>query len=99
VERRNLIVERRLAGDGSDRFQEFAEEVVRLNPDIIVVVTTPAALAVKKATSAIPVVFPNAINPVESGLGASLAHPSGNLTGGAAQTALLSATCLEPPAF
>jgi len=64
--------------------------MVWLNVDVIIVVTTPAAIAVKKATTTIPIVFPNAINPVESGLVASLAHPGGNLTGGAAQTAVLS---------
>jgi putative tryptophan/tyrosine transport system substrate-binding protein len=95
VEGRNLVVERRYAEGRVERFQEFAEEMVRLNVDIIIVVTTPAALAVKKATTTIPIVFPNAINPVESGLVASLAHPGGNLTGGAAQTAILSAKRLE----
>jgi putative tryptophan/tyrosine transport system substrate-binding protein len=54
VEGRNLIVERRYAGDQTDRFQEFAAEMVRLKVDITVVVTTPAALAVKKATTTIP---------------------------------------------
>jgi putative ABC transport system substrate-binding protein len=95
AEGRNLIVERRYAGDRTERFQEFAAEFVRLNVDIIVVVTTPAALAVKNATTTIPVVFPNAINPVETGVVASLAHPGGNVTGGAAQTAVLSAKRLE----
>lgn len=95
AEGRNLIVERRYAGDHTERFQEFAAEMVRLQVDIIIVVTTPAALAVKKATTTIPVVFPNAINPVESGVVASLAHPGGNVTGGAAQTAVLSAKRLE----
>ena len=60
--------------------------MVRLNVDVVIVVTTPAALAVKNATTTIPVVFPNAINPVETGVVASLAHPGGNVTGGAAQT-------------
>jgi putative ABC transport system substrate-binding protein len=69
--------------------------MVRLKADIVVVVTTPAALAVKQATTTIPIVHPNAINPVESGLVASLAHPGGNLTGGAAQTAVLSTKRLE----
>jgi len=94
-EGRNLIVERRYAGDRTELFQEFAAEMVRLNVDIVVVVTTPAALAVKRATTTIPIVHPNAINPVESGLVASLAHPGGNLTGGAAQTAVLSQKRLE----
>jgi putative tryptophan/tyrosine transport system substrate-binding protein len=95
VEGRNLIVERRYAEGRAERFQEFAAEMVRLKVDIIIVVTTPAALAVKKATTTIPVVFPNAINPVETGVVASLAHPGGNVTGGAAQTAILSAKRLE----
>jgi putative ABC transport system substrate-binding protein len=95
AEGRNLIVERRYAGDRTERFQEFAAEMVRLNVDIIIVVTTPAALAIKRATTTIPVVFPNAINPVETGVVASLAHPGGNVTGGAAQTAVLSAKRLE----
>ncbi len=95
VEGRNLVVERRYAADQTDRFDAFAAEMVRLNVDLIVVVTTPAALAVKRATSTIPVVFPNAINPVETGVVASLAHPGGNVTGGAAQTAVLSAKRLE----
>jgi len=90
AEGRNLIVERRYAEGRAERFPEFAAEMVRLKVDIIVVSTTPAALAVKNATTTIPVVFPNAISPVESGVVASLAHPGGNVTGGAAQTAILS---------
>jgi putative ABC transport system substrate-binding protein len=95
VEGRNLTVERRYAEGRAERFPEFAAEMVRLNVDIIIVVTTPAALALKQATRTIPIVFPNAINPVETGVVASLAHPGGNVTGGAAQTAVLSAKRLE----
>lgn len=90
VEGRNLVVERRYAEGHPERFLEFAAEMVRLKADVIVVSTTPAALAVKATTTEIPVVFPNAISPVESGLVASLASPGGNITGGAAQTAILS---------
>jgi ABC transporter substrate binding protein len=81
AEGRNLIVERRYAEGHAERFPDFAAEMVQLKVDIIVVSTTPAALAVKKATTTIPVVFPNAISPVESGVVASLAHPGGNVTG------------------
>src|SRR5216683_1814801 len=95
AEGRNLMVERRYAEGHADRFPEFAAEMVRLKVDIIIVVTTPAALAVKNATTTIPVVFPNAINPVETGVIASLAHPGGNVTGGAAQTAVLSSKRME----
>jgi putative tryptophan/tyrosine transport system substrate-binding protein len=95
VEGRNLVVERRYAEGRAERFQEFAAEMVRLNVDVIVVVTTPAALAAKKATATIPIVHPNAIDPLSTGLIASLAHPGGNLTGGAQLTAEVSAKRLE----
>ena len=94
-EGRNLIVERRYAQGQAERFKEFAAGMVRLNVDIIIVVTTPAALAVKKATTTIPIVHPNAIDPLNTGLIASLAHPGGNLTGGAQLTAEVSAKRLE----
>src|SRR3954470_20204635 len=45
-EGRNLFVERRYARGQVERFKEFAAEMVRLNVDIVIVVTTPAALAV-----------------------------------------------------
>lgn len=95
VEGKNLIVERRLAGGNAALFKDFAEEMVRLKVDVIVVVTTPAALAAKKATTTIPIVHPNAIDPLNSGLIASLAHPGGNLTGGAQLTAEASAKRLQ----
>jgi putative ABC transport system substrate-binding protein len=91
----NLIVERRYARGQAERFKEFAAEMVRLNVDIIIVVTTPAALAVMNATKTIPIVHPNAIDPLNTGLIASLARPGGNLTGGAQLTAEVSAKRLE----
>jgi putative tryptophan/tyrosine transport system substrate-binding protein len=95
VEGQNLIVERRFAGGNAALFKDFAAEMVRLNVDVIVVVTTPAALAVKNATNTIPIVHPNAIDPLNTGLIASLAHPGGNLTGGAQLTAETSAKRLQ----
>ena len=94
-EGRNLIVERRYARGQAERFKEFAAEMVRLNVDIVIVVTTPAALAVKNATKTIPIVHPNAIDPLNTGLIASLARPGGNLTGGAQLTAEASAKRLQ----
>jgi putative tryptophan/tyrosine transport system substrate-binding protein len=91
----NLIVERRYAHGQAERFKEFAAEMVRLNVDIIVVVTTPAALALMNATKTIPIVHPNAIDPLNTGLITSLAHPGKNLTGGAQLTAETSAKRLE----
>ena len=76
-EGRNLIVERRYARGQAERFKEFAAEMVRFNVDIVIIVTTPAALAVKNATKTIPIVHPNAIDPLNTGLIASLARPGG----------------------
>ena len=81
VEGRNLITERRYSEGRAERFPEFAAEMVRLKADVIVVITTPAALAVKRTTKTIPVVFPTAIDPVAAGVVASLARPGGNITG------------------
>ena len=94
-EGRNLIVERRYARGRAELFKEFAAEMVRLNVDVVVVVTTPAALAVMNASKTIPIVHPNAIDPLSTGLIASLAHPGGNVTGGAQLTAEASAKRLE----
>ena len=94
-EGRNLIVERRYARGQAERFKEFAAEMVRLNVDVVIVVTTPAALAIKNATKTIPIVHPNAIDPLNTGLIASLARPGGNLTGGAQLTAEASAKRLQ----
>jgi putative tryptophan/tyrosine transport system substrate-binding protein len=95
VEGQNLIIERRYAQGKAERFQEFAAEMVRLQADVIIVVTTPAALAAKNATTTIPIVIPMAIDPVGTGLIASLARPGGNITGGAMLLAELATKRLE----
>lgn len=95
IEGKNLIVERRYARGDAALFKEFAAEMVRLNVDVIVVVTTPAALAAMNATKTIPIVHPNAIDPLDTGLIDSLAHPGRNLTGGAQLTAEVSGKRLE----
>jgi putative tryptophan/tyrosine transport system substrate-binding protein len=95
VEGQNLIIERRFARGNAALFKDFAAEMVRLHVDVIIVVTTPAAIAAKNATTTIPIVHPNAIDPLKTGLIASLAHPGGNLTGGAQLTAEASAKRLQ----
>ena len=80
-EGRNLVFERRFSEGNAKRFPELAAEMVRLRIDLILVHTTPAAIAAKHATQTIPIVFPTAIDPVGTGLVASLARPGGNLTG------------------
>jgi putative tryptophan/tyrosine transport system substrate-binding protein len=80
-EGRNLVFERRFSEGKAERFPELAAELVRLRVDLIIVMTTPAALAAKHATQTIPIVMPAAIDPVGAGLVASLAQPGGNITG------------------
>ena len=59
----------------------LAEELVRLEPAVIVVSSGPAAVVVRKATSTIPIVVPAMSDPVRMGLAASYARPEGNVTG------------------
>jgi putative ABC transport system substrate-binding protein len=82
VEGRNVLLEFRLVPAGqADRLPDLAAELVRLKVDIIVAQFTPAALAAKAATTAIPIVMAPAGNPIETRLVASLARPGGNVTG------------------
>src|SRR5262249_49942206 len=59
---------------------DLIPEVLHSNVDVIVAWATPTALAVRRATSTIPIVFLGISDPVGSGLAASLAHPRGNAT-------------------
>jgi ABC-type uncharacterized transport system substrate-binding protein len=81
VEGQNITLEIRWAEGRSERLPELVAELVRLKVDVLVVATTPGALAAKDATRTIPIVFVGVADPVESGLVASLARPGGNLTG------------------
>jgi len=95
VEGRNIVIERRYAEGRAERFERFAQEMVQLKADLIIVTTTPAALAAEKATKTIPILIPHAIDPVGAGLVATLAHPGGNLTGGTLMQAELSVKRLQ----
>jgi putative ABC transport system substrate-binding protein len=71
-----------LSADGQfERFPILASECLRLQADMIVAGTTPAALAAKHATQTIPIVLFGIGDPVGTGLVASLARPGGNVTG------------------
>jgi putative tryptophan/tyrosine transport system substrate-binding protein len=79
VEGQNIIIERR-SGEGKvERYGDAVADLVRLQMDVIVVATTPVAIAAKRTTTTIPIVC--ICNPIDSGLAASLARPGGNLTG------------------
>jgi ABC-type uncharacterized transport system substrate-binding protein len=81
IEGRTVAIEFRWAEGRSERFAEIAAEFVRLKVDVIVTHSTGPVVAAKQATSAIPIVFANAGDPVGTGLVASLARPGGNITG------------------
>jgi putative ABC transport system substrate-binding protein len=81
IEGRNIAMEYRQGDGSSERSAEIATEFVNLKVDVILAAGTTAALAAKRATSVIPIVFPVAADPVGLGLVASLARPGGNVTG------------------
>ena len=81
VEGQNIDIDYRFADGRFDRLPELAAELVRLKVDIIVAQPTPAALAARNSTVSIPIVMVNVGDPVGIGLVASLARPSGNVTG------------------
>ena len=82
VEGRNIRLEFRNAGGNVDALLTLAEEMVHEGGvDVIIAISTPAALAAYKATQTIPIVALVAVDPVASGLADSLAHPGRNVTG------------------
>jgi putative tryptophan/tyrosine transport system substrate-binding protein len=81
IEGRTVAIDYRWAEGRNERFAEIAAEFVRLKVDVIVTAGTLPALAAKKATAVIPIVFATAGDPVGTGIVASLARPGGNVTG------------------
>jgi putative ABC transport system substrate-binding protein len=77
----NLRIEERWPGDDMDRARRDAAELIKLNPDVVVVSGRRTVPIVAQQTRSIPVVFVGISDPVSSGLVASLARPGGNLTG------------------
>jgi putative ABC transport system substrate-binding protein len=94
IEGRTVAIEYRWAEGRSERYTEIAAEFVRLKVDVIVT-TGAAVFATKQATSVIPIVFAAALDPVGSGMVASLARPGGNVTGLSLQSIDLSSKRLE----
>jgi putative tryptophan/tyrosine transport system substrate-binding protein len=94
IEDRTVHIVYRWAEGRDERYAEIAAEFVRLKVDVIVT-TGGAVLATKRATSVIPIVFAVALDPVGSGMVASLARPGGNVTGLSLQSTDLSSKRLE----
>jgi putative ABC transport system substrate-binding protein len=78
---RNVRIDLRRAGGDTNRMRALAQELVGLQPDIILAGGTPATVALQRETRTIPIVFVTGGDPVASGLVARLDRPSGNITG------------------
>jgi putative ABC transport system substrate-binding protein len=81
VEGKNIVIEYRYAEGKLERLPDLAAELVRLKVDVIVTAPGPGALAAKKASATIPIVFTDVPDPVGTGIVSSLARPGGNITG------------------
>ena len=78
---RNARIEYRWAVGDAERIRKQAEELVTLAPDVILASGVPVVTALLQATRSVPIVFAQIVDPVGSGLVASLARPGGNVTG------------------
>jgi putative tryptophan/tyrosine transport system substrate-binding protein len=77
----NLRIDVRWAGSDASRLKDYAAELVRLAPDVVIANGTPGTAAMEQATRSIPIVFAVVNDPVDQGIIVSLAHPGGNVTG------------------
>jgi putative ABC transport system substrate-binding protein len=92
---RNMRMDLRWSGGDINSIRALAQELVGLQPDIILETSTPATVALQRETRTIPIVFVNVSDPVASGIVARLDRPSGNVTGFAQYEATLGGKWLE----
>jgi putative ABC transport system substrate-binding protein len=95
VEGRNLLARLAIAEGNTDRMRDLIADLVQAKVDVIVTTSSQETLAVKRATSTIPIVMTLAPDPVEQGLVASLARPGGNVTGLTSQVPAISQKLVE----
>jgi putative ABC transport system substrate-binding protein len=78
---RNVRMDLRWGGGDINRMRALAQELVGLQPDIILASSTPVTVALQPETRTIPIVFAGVADPVASGIVPRLDRPSGNITG------------------
>ena len=95
VEGQNLIVEARATEGKTERYAEFAGELVASNVDVVIGSNSQAVEALKAKTATVPIVMLDASNPVEAGFIISLSRPGGNITGVTPQLDEVAAKAIE----
>ena len=95
TEGRNVRIDLRRYGGDPNRVRAFAQELVGLQPDIILTSGTVTTVSVQRETRTIPIVFANAAEPVASGIVPRLNQPGGNITGFGALEATFGGKWLE----
>ena len=95
VEGQNILIDYRHESQDLRRLPSLAAELIRLDIDVLVTVTTNAAQAARKTTSTVPIVFMGVTDPIATGLAESLARPGGNSTGITNVAAILTGKRLE----
>src|ERR1700690_3913356 len=95
IENTNIKFDQYWDANSKKRSNELAAEVMRKKADVIFTNSPTALAAAKQATNSIPIVFVQAADPVEDGIVASAAHPSGNITGFAITEHVMSTKWLD----
>ena len=90
-----MRIDLRWAGPDINRIRVLAQEIIGLQPDIILAGNTPTTVAVQRETRTIPIVFTTAVDPVASSIVAGLNQPGGNATGFASYEPTLGGKWLE----
>jgi putative ABC transport system substrate-binding protein len=95
ADRRNVRMDVRWGGGDANRIRALAQELVGLQPDIILATSTPVTAALQRETRTIPIVFASGGDPVASGIVPRLNQPGGNITGFGTSDATLGGKWLE----
>src|SRR5215470_19919109 len=92
---RNARIDYRWSAGDADHIRKLAMELIALGPEVVMAFTSAAVAPLRQTTSTVPIVFAVVADPVGAGYVESLARPSGNITGFAAQEYAVSGKSLE----